>query len=370
MTRPSSCLASPVRWGHQSWPPPQICVREAARPPCGAGPDRCRPCTADTQLAVRRSPWDGPWGVRLAVACLHRVQAVMGAGGVEEPRPVPDLRYFSAPSDGSLDDLQQELRQSVAAPGRGGLPSWWTASRWPRRDASPRGRRWPVPAWTTSSRPNWSICRRPRPTGPRGRRRAFRPICTWERSTPGPSSGGSAPASARTGCAARLRGESFTPTSSGTSRLRSTSPYRRRGHLRWDVDDRARQRFRAWAAGGTGYPLVDAGMRQLLSEGWVHNRVRMVAASFLVKDLHIDWRLGARWFLWHLVDGDLASNQHGWQWVAGTGTDAAPFTASSTPDTTGEVRPRRQLRAQVPGPGAGAGPATDRGPRPGAARSA
>jgi len=66
-------------------------------------------------------------------------------------------------------------------------------------------------------------------------------------------------------------------------------------------------------------------MRQLLAEGWMHNRVRMVTASFLVKDLHIDWRLGARWFMWHLVDGDLASNQHGWQWVAGTGTDAAPF---------------------------------------------
>jgi deoxyribodipyrimidine photo-lyase len=57
----------------------------------------------------------------------------------------------------------------------------------------------------------------------------------------------------------------------------------------------------------------------------MHNRVRMVAASFLVKDLHIDWRLGARWFMWHLVDGDLASNQQNWQWVAGTGTDAAPF---------------------------------------------
>ena len=95
--------------------------------------------------------------------------------------------------------------------------------------------------------------------------------------------------------------------------------------LRWDTDERARERFAAWATGTTGYPLVDAGMRQLLAEGWMHNRVRMVTASFLVKDLHIDWRLGARWFMWHLVDGDLASNQHGWQWVAGTGTDAAPF---------------------------------------------
>ncbi len=95
--------------------------------------------------------------------------------------------------------------------------------------------------------------------------------------------------------------------------------------LRWDTDERSRERFAAWATGATGYPLVDAGMRQLLSEGWMHNRARMVTASFLVKDLHVDWRLGARWFMWHLVDGDLASNQHGWQWVAGTGTDAAPF---------------------------------------------
>lgn len=96
-------------------------------------------------------------------------------------------------------------------------------------------------------------------------------------------------------------------------------------HLRWDSGGAARRRFEAWATGTTGYELVDAAMRQLLDEGWVHNRARMVAASFLVKDLHLDWRLGARWFLWHLVDGDLASNQHGWQWVAGTGTDAAPF---------------------------------------------
>jgi deoxyribodipyrimidine photo-lyase len=81
----------------------------------------------------------------------------------------------------------------------------------------------------------------------------------------------------------------------------------------------------AWRTGHTGYPLVDAGMRQLLHEGWMHNRVRMVTASFLTKDLHAWWPIGARHFLDHLVDGDLASNNHGWQWVAGTGTDAAPY---------------------------------------------
>ncbi len=96
-------------------------------------------------------------------------------------------------------------------------------------------------------------------------------------------------------------------------------------HLRWDTGPRADERFAAWAAGRTGFPLVDAGMRQLRDEGWMHNRIRMLTASFLVKDLHLDWRLGARLFLDLLVDGDLASNNHGWQWVAGTGTDAAPF---------------------------------------------
>lgn len=81
----------------------------------------------------------------------------------------------------------------------------------------------------------------------------------------------------------------------------------------------------AWRRGRTGYPLVDAGMRQLVAEGWMHNRVRMVTASFLVKDLHVWWPVGARHFLDHLLDGDLASNSHGWQWVAGTGTDASPY---------------------------------------------
>jgi deoxyribodipyrimidine photo-lyase len=95
--------------------------------------------------------------------------------------------------------------------------------------------------------------------------------------------------------------------------------------LELDTGDDAEKKVRAWAEGRTGYPIVDAGMRQLRAEGWVHNRVRMIVASFLVKDLHIDWRTGAAHFLGWLVDGDLASNNHGWQWVAGCGTDAAPF---------------------------------------------
>lgn len=83
--------------------------------------------------------------------------------------------------------------------------------------------------------------------------------------------------------------------------------------------------FGAWTRGETGYPLVDAGMRQLAAEGWMHNRVRMIAASFLVKDLLIDWRLGERWFRRYLLDADVAQNAGNWQWVAGTGTDAAPY---------------------------------------------
>jgi deoxyribodipyrimidine photo-lyase len=99
---------------------------------------------------------------------------------------------------------------------------------------------------------------------------------------------------------------------------------------------RARERFDAWCAGRTGFPIVDAGMRQLSEQAWLHNRVRMIVASFLVKDLHLPWWLGARYFMRLLVDGDLASNQHGWQWTAGTGTDAAPFFRVFNPVVQGE----------------------------------
>jgi deoxyribodipyrimidine photo-lyase len=94
--------------------------------------------------------------------------------------------------------------------------------------------------------------------------------------------------------------------------------------------------FDAWCQGKTGFPIVDAGMRQLLELGWMHNRVRMIVASFLVKDLHLPWWWGARHFMRHLVDGDLASNQHNWQWAAGSGTDAAPYFRVFNPTTQGE----------------------------------
>ncbi|MBL6765856.1 MAG: deoxyribodipyrimidine photo-lyase [Verrucomicrobiae bacterium] len=92
----------------------------------------------------------------------------------------------------------------------------------------------------------------------------------------------------------------------------------------------------AWQKGRTGYPIVDAGMRELWTTGWMHNRVRMITASFLVKDLLIDWRHGADWFMDTLVDADLAANTLGWQWTAGCGADAAPFFRIFNPTSQGE----------------------------------
>lgn len=101
----------------------------------------------------------------------------------------------------------------------------------------------------------------------------------------------------------------------------------------WVSDPHA---FKQWTAGQTGFPIVDAGMRQLSQTGFMHNRVRMIVAMFLTKDLHIDWREGERWFMQHLLDGEIASNNGGWQWSAGTGTDAAPYFRIQNPWTQTE----------------------------------
>jgi deoxyribodipyrimidine photo-lyase len=104
----------------------------------------------------------------------------------------------------------------------------------------------------------------------------------------------------------------------------ATGPFRMKAELppyRGERSERERL-FRAWCEGRTGYPLVDAGMRQLNRTGWMHNRVRMIVASFLIKDLRLDWRCGERYFMRHLLDADLAANNGNWQWCAGTGTDA------------------------------------------------
>jgi deoxyribodipyrimidine photo-lyase len=94
--------------------------------------------------------------------------------------------------------------------------------------------------------------------------------------------------------------------------------------------------FSAWCEGKTGYPLVDAAMRQLNQTGWMHNRLRMITASFLVKDLQIDWRWGEQYFMSTLIDGEFAANNGGWQWAASTGTDAAPYFRIFNPVTQSE----------------------------------
>jgi len=127
--------------------------------------------------------------------------------------------------------------------------------------------------------------------------------------------------------------------------------------MQHDTGATADARFVAWMQGRTGYPAVDAAMRQLEREGWMHNRMRMVVASFLVKDLHLEWTRGARYFMSMLRDGDLASNNHGWQWVAGSGTDPAPYFRIFNPVTQGRkfdpdgqyVRTYVAELAEVPG---------------------
>lgn len=136
--------------------------------------------------------------------------------------------------------------------------------------------------------------------------------------------------------------------------------------LAWD-DPSADDRFERWKEGRTGFPIVDAGMRQLLATGYMHNRVRMIVAMFLTKDLHLHWRLGEAHFMQHLLDGEIANNNGGWQWSAGTGADAAPYfriqnpwTQTSTYDSAGEyikrwvpelekVDPKRFLAPPAPG---------------------
>ncbi|HNB70588.1 MAG TPA: deoxyribodipyrimidine photo-lyase [Acidobacteriota bacterium] len=103
--------------------------------------------------------------------------------------------------------------------------------------------------------------------------------------------------------------------------------------LVWDTSE---ENFARWCQGQTGFPIVDAGMRQLNTTGWMHNRVRMIVASFLTKDLLINWQWGERYFMQHLVDGDLAANNGGWQWAASTGTDAQPYFRIFNPISQGQ----------------------------------
>ncbi len=110
--------------------------------------------------------------------------------------------------------------------------------------------------------------------------------------------------------------------------------------IAWRDDD---EELAAWKAGETGYPIVDAGMRQLREEAYMHNRVRMIVASFLTKDLLCDWRHGYAHFREHLADHDTANDNGGWQWAASTGTDAQPYFRIFNPMTQGELRPERRV---------------------------
>ncbi len=136
----------------------------------------------------------------------------------------------------------------------------------------------------------------------------------------------------------------------------ATQSYRDFGKLTWrDHSAEAADDLQAWQRGQTGYPIVDAGMRQLWRTGWMHNRVRMIAASFLIKHLLIDWRVGERWFWDTLVDADFASNAVNWQWVAGTGVDSnmfvrimAPLSQSEKFDAVGYIREYVPEIAELP----------------------
>ena len=122
----------------------------------------------------------------------------------------------------------------------------------------------------------------------------------------------------------RLINRDIGPTFSPGPRLHIAKPILEDLFVQMHFGERDRL-FEAWRDGRTGYPIVDAGMRQLMQTGWMHNRVRMIVASFLVKDLRLDWQSGERHFMRQLLDADMAANNGNWQWAAGTGCDAAPW---------------------------------------------
>lgn len=243
--------------------------------------------------------------------------------GWERPESAPAANFVDAPSDATPDDIDA----GIAVPGRAGLPAWWeglpleVARQLPA--AGPVEARDRLERFVEKGLAQYAEDRhRPAVEGTSG----LSPYLHFGCIHPRTILHRIAMAQGADIVRSELAWREFYADVLWHRPESARRPLQAFGaHLRWDTGEWARDRFRAWATGRTGFPLVDAGMRQLLAEGWMHNRVRMVVASFLVKDLHIDWRLGARWFMWHLVDGDLASNQHNWQWVAGTGTDAAPF---------------------------------------------
>ncbi len=279
--------------------------------------------TVDSPYAVTPGTLRTRSGSPLRVFSAFR-RAWLECGWEPPTPPVQGTCYISAPSDTTLSDIET----GGATPGQG-LPAWWEglplerAERLPPAGSMAAAKR--LERFATDALADYAVNRdRPALAGTSGLSPYLRFGCIHPRTVLARLDAGGADGATRARDELAWR-EFFADVlwSLPASAHRSVQAFG--DQLRWDAGERSHERFRAWASGCTGYDLVDAGMRQLLAEGWMHNRVRMVTASFLVKDLHLDWRLGARWFMWHLVDGDLASNQHNWQWVAGTGTDAAPF---------------------------------------------
>lgn len=169
-------------------------------------------------------------------------------------------------------------------------------------------RRFPAPA---NCRPTWPPA-------------YSRPGNAWTpRWLPTAASSAAASKAPRPGSTSLLWREFYKHILVGYPRVSRHRPFREETEaLRWR---QAPAELEAWQQGRTGIPIIDAAMRQLLATGWMHNRLRMVVAMFLSKNLLIDWREGERWFMRHLIDGDLAANNGGWQWSASTGTDAVPY---------------------------------------------
>jgi deoxyribodipyrimidine photo-lyase len=331
--------------------------------------DGRRLMTVDSNYAV--APGQVRSGAGTPFKVFTAYKRAWEATGWLGPSRAPAVRYRYLRSDRGACSLESGL----AAPGSHGLPDWW--------EGLPLGPAAAVPDAGTAAA--WD----------RLERFVAGPLADYDRNRDFPAAAGTSGLSPylRFGCVHPRSPLALLGSEPGAERMRTELAWREfyadvlwhrpdsarapllefGARLRWDTNERARERFAAWATGTTGYPLVDAGMRQLLAEGWMHNRVRMVTASFLVKDLHLDWRLGARWFMWHLVDGDLASNQHGWQWVAGTGTDAAPFHRVLNPsrqqerfDPTGEYVSRFVPELAAPDHAAKGSAEPDMVPRPGA----
>ena len=299
-----------------TWPPTTAPTAAAATQAVERGPGRARHRAGPHRVAVRRRAGAGPQPGRRALPGLHPVRPGLGRARLARPgrrarrRRLADPARRRGPAGGRL-----ARRARRPAGGRGGGAG---ALGGVRRGAARRLRR------------------RPRPAGPRRHLAGSPPHLRWGEIHPRTLLAdlgrrtqrrrGVVPLRAR--LAGVLRRRPLPP-----ARLRARVPPAR-ASPGWSTTTRATG-SRPGRPGRTGFPIVDAGMRQLLATGWMHNRVRMIVASFLVKDLHLEWQHGARHFMQHLVDGDLASNQHGWQWVAGSGTDAAPYFRVFNPITQG-----------------------------------